>query len=37
MWDEKEWYDYCEAKVGREELLKMHPESQKTDLEEFFG
>lgn len=37
MWDEKEWYDYCESKVGREELLRMHPEAANTSLEEFFG
>jgi hypothetical protein len=37
MWESQEWYDYCEQKLGREELLKYHPESQKNSLEEFFG
>jgi Oxygenase domain of the 2OGFeDO superfamily len=37
MWEEQEWYDYCESKVGRAELMKMHPEADKTSLEEFFG
>ncbi len=25
MWESKEWYDYCESKLGRDELLKYHP------------
>ena len=37
MWDSQEWYDYCEQKLGREELLKYHPEAEKNSLEEFFG
>ncbi len=37
MWEEQEWYDYCESKVGREELIKMHPQAANTSLEEFFG
>jgi len=38
MWDSKEWYEYCERKLGREELLKYHPEAEeKQSLEEFFG
>jgi hypothetical protein len=37
MWESQEWYDYCEQKLGRDELLKYHPESQKNSLEEFFG
>lgn len=37
MWEEKEWYDYCESKVGKEELIKMHPQAANTSLEEFFG
>jgi hypothetical protein len=37
MWEEKEWYDYCESKVGKEELIKMHPKAANTSLEEFFG
>lgn len=37
MWESEEWYNYCESKLGREELLKMHPEAEKNSLEEFFG
>lgn len=38
MWESKEWYEYCERKLGREELLKYHPEAEeKQSLEEFFG
>ena len=37
MWEDKEWYDYCEAKLGREELLKYHPAAAATTLDEFFG
>jgi len=37
MWEEKEWYDFCENRLGRDELLKYHPESDKNSLEEFFG
>ena len=37
MWEDKEWYDYCEAKLGREELLKYHPNAAATTLDEFFG
>ena len=38
MWESDEWYDYCESKLGRAELLKMHPEAEKAQsLEEFFG
>ena len=37
MWEQKEWYDFCELKVGREELIKMHPKANSTTLEEFFG
>lgn len=37
MWDEKEWYDFCEAKLGREELLKYHPEAERSSLDAFFG
>jgi hypothetical protein len=37
MWESQEWYDYCEQKLGREELLKYHPEAEKTNsLEGFF-
>lgn len=37
MWTSDEWYTFCEKKLGREELLKYHPESQKNSLEEFFA
>ena len=38
MWTSKEWYDYCETKLGRAELLKYHPEAEgQQSLEEFFG
>jgi hypothetical protein len=38
MWTSKEWYDFCEAKLGRAELLKYHPEAEgQQSLEEFFG
>lgn len=37
QWDTKEWYDYCENKLGKETLIKYHPESVKANsLEEFF-
>lgn len=37
MWTSKEWYDYCEGKLGTAELHKYHPESIKSNtLEEFF-
>lgn len=37
MWEEKEWYDFCESKVGREELVKNHPKADAVTLDEFFG
>jgi hypothetical protein len=37
MWEDKEWYDYCESKLGREKLLKYHPAAAATTLDEFFG
>ncbi len=37
MWESDEWYQYCESKLGRAELLKYHPEAEKNSLEEFFG
>lgn len=38
MWDDQEWYDYCESKLGRETLVKYHPEAEeKQSLEDFFG
>ena len=36
MWESKEWYDYCEEKLGRDELLKYHPQAGASTLEEFF-
>jgi len=36
MWDEKEWYDYLEAKLGAEAVKKYHPNSNKASLESFF-
>lgn len=37
MWESDEWYDFCEKRVGRDELLKMHPEAEAgSSLEEFF-
>jgi hypothetical protein len=38
MWESKEWYDFCESKLGRDELLKYHPDAkEQQSLEEFFG
>lgn len=37
MWESDEWYEFCEKALGRDELLKMHPEAEKNSLEEFFG
>ena len=37
MWTDKAWYDFCEAKLGRAELLKMHPEAEQSSIESFFG
>lgn len=38
MWESKEWYDFCEKKLGRDELIKYHPEAAaQQSLEEFFG
>jgi hypothetical protein len=37
MWESQEWYDYCESKLGTEDLHKYHPESVKSSsLEGFF-
>ena len=37
MWTSDEWYEYCEKTLGREELLKYHPEAEKANsLESFF-
>jgi hypothetical protein len=37
MWESKEWYDYCEKHLSREELVKYHPLANAGTLEEFFG
>jgi len=37
MWESDEWYNYLEEKLGVDEMIKYHPESQKTSLDEFFG
>lgn len=37
MWDEPEWYEFCEKKLGRDELLKYHPEANRSTIEEFFS
>jgi hypothetical protein len=38
MWESQEWYDFCEEKLGRAELLKYHPAAEgQQSLEEFFG
>lgn len=36
MWDNQEWYDYLESKLGQEELHKYHPEANASSLESFF-
>jgi hypothetical protein len=37
MWDSEEWYEYLESKLGRETLMKYHPEAEKANsLEGFF-
>lgn len=38
MWTSDEWYDYCRNKLGEQELLKYHPDAQKSgSLDEFFA
>lgn len=38
MWTSDEWYDYCREKLGEQELLKYHPDAQKSgSLDEFFA
>ena len=37
MWEDKEWYDYCEEKLGHEELIKYHPDINAHTLEAFFN
>jgi hypothetical protein len=37
MWNSGEWYEYLEAKLGLETVMKYHPESEKANsLEGFF-
>ena len=36
MWDEKEWYDFLESKLGNDTVVKYHPDSQSSSLESFF-
>ena len=38
MWDEQEWYDYLEAKLGREVVEKYHPKAYEvsSSLEDLF-
>ncbi|NBP55728.1 hypothetical protein EBU71_04170 [bacterium] len=36
MWDQEEWYNYLESRLGEEILIKYHPESRKSSLESFF-
>ena len=37
MWDSEEWYEYLESKLGRDTLMKYHPEAEKANsLEGFF-
>jgi len=39
MWESQEWYDYLEAKMGKEIVEQYHPEAYevKSSLESFFG
>ena len=37
MWTSQEWYDFCEDKLGHDELVKYHPEAVKSTIEDFFG
>jgi hypothetical protein len=37
MWESQEWYDFCQERLGPDELKKYHPESEKSNsLEGFF-
>jgi hypothetical protein len=37
MWDSEEWYEYLESKLGRDTLMKYHPDAEKANsLEGFF-
>jgi len=38
MWDNQEWYDYLEEKLGYDEFFKYHPKAEKANsLEGFFS
>ena len=37
MFSSQEWYDYLKAKLGEEVLLKYHPESKSSSLDDFFN
>lgn len=37
MWESQEWFDFCEQELGRDELIKMHPEANAGSLDEFFA
>jgi hypothetical protein len=39
MWTSNEWYEFCEDKIGRKELIKYHPEivSVESSLSSLFG
>ena len=36
MWDEEEWYNFLESKLGKEVVSKYHPDSEASSLESFF-
>lgn len=38
MWDEQEWYDYLEAKMGKETVEEYHPDAfkEESSLDSFF-
>ena len=36
MWDEQEWYDYLENKLGEEAVRKYHPDAFNATLATFF-
>jgi hypothetical protein len=39
MWSSQEWYDYLEAKLGRDTVAKYHPKAcaESSSLEDLFG
>lgn len=36
MWDQPEWYEYLESRLGEKVLLQYHPEAKQSSLESFF-